>query len=72
MRYRKAQKRQKEERKFRESLQSGAEVVISGGIYGKVKEVKERFFIIEIAENTRVKVEKNSVFPAAANAEAAK
>ncbi len=59
------QKRAKEERKFRESLQPGSEVVVAGGIYGKVKEVKDRVFIVEIADNVRIKVEKNSVFAAA-------
>jgi len=61
------QKRQKEIKKFQESIQTGTEVVTSGGIYGKVKEVKDRYFIVEIAENVRIKVEKTAVFASAAD-----
>ena len=55
-------KRQKEIRKFRESL------VTAGGLFGKIKEVKSDSFIIEIAENTRVRIAKDSVYPSAAEA----
>jgi len=58
-------KRQKEIKKQREAMQVGDKVVTSGGIYGKVKEVKETTVIIEIAENVRIKVDKNSVFATA-------
>ncbi|MDP4238764.1 MAG: preprotein translocase subunit YajC [Bacteroidota bacterium] len=58
-------KRQKEIKKQREAMQVGDKVVTSGGIYGKVKEIKETTVIIEIAENVRIKVDKNSVFAAA-------
>lgn len=61
------QKKQKEIRKFQESIQSGTEVVTSGGIYGKVKDIKDRYFIVEIAENVRVKIEKTAVFASAAD-----
>jgi preprotein translocase subunit YajC len=40
-------------------------VVTSGGIYGKVKEIKDTTVIVEIAENVRIKVDKNSVFASA-------
>lgn len=58
-------KRQKEIKKQREAMQPGDKVVTSGGIYGKVKEIKETTVIVEIAENVRVKVDKNSVFATA-------
>ncbi|MDR1679034.1 MAG: preprotein translocase subunit YajC [Prevotellaceae bacterium] len=58
------QKRQKEIRKFQDSITTGTEVLTSGGIYGKVKEVKDKVLIIEIAENVRIKVEKSTVFAA--------
>jgi preprotein translocase subunit YajC len=58
-------KRQKEIKKQREAMQVGDKVVTSGGIYGKVKEVKETTVVIEIAENVRIKVDKNSVFATA-------
>ena len=59
------QKRQKEIQKAREALANGDKVITAGGIYGKVKEVSEKYFIIEIAENTRIRVDKDSVYPAA-------
>jgi len=58
-------KRQKEIKKQREAMQIGDKVVTSGGIYGKVKELKETTVVIEIAENVRIKVDKNSVFATA-------
>jgi preprotein translocase subunit YajC len=55
-------KRQKEIKKQREAMKAGDSVVTSGGIYGKVKDVKETTVTIEIADNVRIKVDKNSVF----------
>lgn len=55
-------KRQKEIKKQREAMKAGDSVVTSGGIYGKVKDIKETTIIIEISENVRIKVDKNSVF----------
>lgn len=57
-------KRQKEVRKFQDSLAVGQHVVTSGGIYGKIKEVKENVIILEIAENVRIKVSKGTVYDA--------
>jgi len=58
-------KRQKEIKKQREAMQVGDKVVTSGGIYGKIKEIKETTVIVEIAENVRIKIDKNSVFATA-------
>ena len=58
-------KRQKEIKKQREAMQPGDKVVTSGGIYGKVKEIKDTTVIVEITENVRIKVDKNSVFASA-------
>ncbi|MDD3322415.1 MAG: preprotein translocase subunit YajC [Paludibacter sp.] len=55
-------KRQKEIKKQREAMKPGDSVVTSGGLYGKVKDIKETTITVEIAENVRVKVDKNSVF----------
>lgn len=57
------QKRQKEIKKQRENMQVGDKVVTSGGIYGKIRELKDDgTMIVEIAENVRIKVDKSSVF----------
>ncbi len=54
-------KRQKEVRKFREGLAKGDKVVTTGGIYGKIVEVKETTIILEIAKDVNIKVDKNGV-----------
>lgn len=57
-------KRQKELRKFQDSLVAGKQVVTSGGIFGKVREVKDGIVVLEIADNVRIKVSKGHVFDA--------
>jgi preprotein translocase subunit YajC len=54
-------KRQKEIRKFRESLAKGDKVVTTGGIYGKIVEVKETTIILEIAKDVNIVVDKNGI-----------
>ncbi len=54
-------KRQKELKKFRESLQKGDKVVTTGGIYGKVVEIKETVIIVQVDDNTKLKVDKAAV-----------
>jgi len=54
-------KRQKETRKFRESLAKGDKVVTTGGIYGKIVEVKETTIILEIAKDVDIVVDKNGI-----------
>lgn len=55
-------RRQKELRKFQESLQKGDRVLVAGGIFGKVVEVKEDAILVEIDNNTTIRVLKNSVY----------
>jgi len=54
-------KRQKETRKFRESLAKGDKVVTTGGIYGKIVEIKETTIMLEIAKDVQIKVDKNGI-----------
>ena len=56
------QKRQKEIKKFRDSIKNGDKVITAGGIYGKVKDVKETTITLEIADNVRLTIDKNSVY----------
>lgn len=63
------QKRQKEIRKFREGVQQGDRVVTAGGIYGKVRSVKETTFVIEISNGVNITIDKGSVYPSAAEAQ---
>lgn len=62
------QKKQKEIRKFRESLKVGDSVVTAGGIYGKIQRVREINFVIEVAKGVNITVDKNSVYPSAEEA----
>ena len=55
-------KRQKEIENFRRSLQPGQEVVTSGGIYGKIKEINDGVVLLEIAHNVNVRVDISVVF----------
>lgn len=62
------QKRQKEIRKFREGLKTGDKVITAGGIYGKIRNVNDTTFQIEIAEGVKIIIDKGSVYPSAADA----
>ncbi len=64
-------KKQKELRKFRDSLAEGTKVVTVGGIYGKVAQIKDDIILLEIAENVRIKIEKGSVVQDSASAQEA-
>ena len=55
------QKRQKELRAFQSSLQKGNKVVISGGIYGTVVEIKETSVLVEVDNNVKLRVDKGSI-----------
>lgn len=61
-------KKQKEIRKFREGLQAGDKVITAGGIFGKIKEVKDTYIVLEIADNVKIRIDKGSVYPSAAEA----
>ena len=54
-------KKQKEATNFRTSLKKGDKVATTGGIYGKVNDVKDRTVTLEIADNVIVKVDKTAV-----------
>ena len=58
------QKKQKDLQKAREAMKVGDKVITSGGVYGKIKEVNDTNFIIEIADNVKIKIDKASVFAA--------
>ncbi|MCL2133035.1 MAG: preprotein translocase subunit YajC [Bacteroidales bacterium] len=55
------QKRQKELRKFRESLQKGDKVVTSGGIYGTIIEIKDHYILVEVDQNVRMRFDKSCI-----------
>lgn len=55
-------KRQKELRKFRENLKVGDKVVTTGGIHGKVSQIKDdNTFLVEVDNDVRIKIDKGSI-----------
>jgi preprotein translocase subunit YajC len=56
-------KRQKEMRKFRENVQKGDKVVTSGGIHGKIKNIKETTIEVEVANDVVISVDKTAINP---------
>ena len=51
----------KNERKFREEIKKGDKVVTIGGVHGKITDVAETTFMLEVDNNVRMKIEKSSV-----------
>ncbi|MBK6525942.1 MAG: preprotein translocase subunit YajC [Crocinitomicaceae bacterium] len=53
-------KKNKETRKFRESLAVGDKIITAGGIHGKVLELNDTTVVIS-SEGTKLRLEKNSI-----------
>lgn len=53
----------KEEEKYRKGLQKGDRVMTSGGIHGTVVSTEGRYAQIEIAKDTRIKVQLATLNP---------
>ena len=51
----------KKEKQFKESIEKGDKVVTVGGLHGKVIEVQDNTFTIEVAQNVRVRIDKSAV-----------
>jgi preprotein translocase subunit YajC len=51
-------KKQKEHEKMLGTLQSGDEVITTGGIYGVITNVKDDRFVVRVADNTKIEVGK--------------
>jgi preprotein translocase subunit YajC len=54
-------KKNKELKKFRETLKKGDKIITAGGIHGKILEVGETTVIIETEGQSRLKIEKISI-----------
>jgi preprotein translocase subunit YajC len=55
------QKKQKELRKWRESLQKGDKVVSTGGIYGTIIELKDHYALVEVDQNVKIRIDKSTL-----------
>ncbi len=54
-------KRAKEHKALIESLSKGDEVVMSGGLLGRINKVDDHYVALEIANNVEVKVQKSAI-----------
>ena len=54
-------KRAKQQQNFQESLEKGSKVVTMGGIHGKIIKVGDQTIQLEIANDTRIKVERSVI-----------
>jgi preprotein translocase subunit YajC len=54
-------KKQKEQKKFRESLGKGDKVVTIGGIHAKILEVKDNTVLLDIGNSQKITVEKSAI-----------
>ena len=61
-------KKQKEIANFRKSLQVNQKVITAGGIHGVIKEINDNDIVLEFASNVKIRLDKNSIFAAAADA----
>ena len=54
-------KKQKEHERMLAALQSGDEVITTGGVYGVITNVKDDRFVVRVADNTKIEVGKSFV-----------
>ena len=54
-------KKQKEMSNYRSSLKRGDKVITTGGIYGRVLEVKDNYVMMDAGGDLKLKVDKNAL-----------
>ena len=54
-------KRAKAQKALIQELKKGTEVVIGGGIIGKIEKISPEFFVVEIADKVSITVQKNAI-----------
>ncbi len=60
-------KKAKEAKKYMATLEKGSKIVTIGGIHGKIVEVQDTTFIIEVEGGNRLKIQKTAVSMDATN-----
>jgi preprotein translocase subunit YajC len=55
------QKRQKQHQQLLANLKTGDKVVTSSGIHGLIANVKETTFLLKIADNVKIEIDKGSI-----------
>jgi preprotein translocase subunit YajC len=54
-------RKQKQEQSFRTTLEKGAKIVTIGGIHGRIVEVTDKTFLVEVDNNVRMRIEKTAI-----------
>ena len=54
-------RKQKAEQNFRTTLEKGAKIVTIGGIHGRIVEVNDKTFMVEVDSNVRMRIEKSAI-----------
>lgn len=54
-------KKQKEMNNYRTSLKRGDKVVTTGGLYGRVYEVKDNYILLDVGGDIKLKVDKSAL-----------
>jgi len=54
-------KKQKDLKSFRESVKKGDKVITTGGIYGKITDMKENVIVVDVGDNVRLKIDKSAI-----------
>ena len=55
------QKKQKDAKKFRESLAKGSRVVTIGGLHGKIVDVNDKTVLLDVGDNVKLRFEKSAI-----------
>jgi preprotein translocase subunit YajC len=55
------QRKQKQMQNFRDALKRGDKIVTIGGIHGKITDVQDTTFIIEVEDGTKLRIERAAV-----------
>src|ERR1700739_3121223 len=54
-------KKQKQAAKFKEEIKKGDRIITIGGLHGKIAEIGDKTFIIEVEGGVKLKIEKSAV-----------
>jgi preprotein translocase subunit YajC len=59
------QKKLKEQQTFLASLKRGDQVITSGGIFGEITGITEKFITLQVADNVRIKILRTQILGSA-------
>ncbi len=54
-------RKQKAEQGFRTTLEKGAKIVTIGGIHGRIVEVADKTFLVEVDSNVKMRIDKTAI-----------